>query len=96
LDASDLVGEHQRAGGQWRTHSAATKAMPSPRGRLEWSAKYWQWRLGQSTNKEEMVGWSGASTGPASLVRFLNQVDIPSTGGITRKTNKVIPARLNY
>lgn len=55
----------------------------------EWSAKYWQWSLGQSTNKVEMVGWSGVCTEPASHVRFLNQIDIPSTGGIGNKTNKV-------
>lgn len=59
----------------------------------EWSAKYWQWSLGQATNKVEMVGWSGVCEGPASLVRFLNGSDIPSTGGITIKTNKVAISR---
>jgi hypothetical protein len=59
----------------------------------EWSAKYWHWTLGLSTNKVESAGWSGVCTGPASRVWFLNAVDIPATGGITMKTNKVtIPA----
>jgi hypothetical protein len=55
----------------------------------EWSAKYWQRSLAQSTNKVELVGGSGACTGPASQVRFLNGSDIPASGGITIRTNKV-------
>jgi hypothetical protein len=60
----------------------------------EWSAKYWQWSLAQSTNKLKWAGASGYCAEPASKVWFLNGSDIPSSsGGITTKTNKVtIPA----
>jgi hypothetical protein len=36
----------------------------------EWSAKYWQWTLGQSTNHYETLGDPGICSGPASRVRF--------------------------
>ncbi|HEX4120924.1 MAG TPA: hypothetical protein VH619_09930 [Verrucomicrobiae bacterium] len=36
----------------------------------EWSAKYWQWTLGQSTNHYETLGDPGVCSGPASRVRF--------------------------
>ncbi|HUD83240.1 MAG TPA: hypothetical protein VMQ67_07045, partial [Candidatus Saccharimonadales bacterium] len=36
----------------------------------EWSAKYWQWTLGQSTNHYELVGNPDICSGPASRVRF--------------------------
>jgi hypothetical protein len=60
----------------------------------EWSAKYWQWSLAQSTNKLKWAGASGACAEPASRVWFLNGSDIPgASGGITIRTNKVtIPA----
>ena len=56
----------------------------------EWSAKWWQWSLGQATNHLELVGAPGICTGPASRVRFLSGVYLPVTGGITSKTNHVI------
>jgi hypothetical protein len=37
----------------------------------EWSAKFWQWTLGQSTNDLESLGDPGVCRGPASRVRFL-------------------------
>ncbi len=37
----------------------------------EWSAKWWQWSLGQSTNHFQLVGEPGICEGPASRVRFL-------------------------
>jgi hypothetical protein len=59
----------------------------------EWSAKFWQWTLGQSTNHLESLGEPGICRGPASRVRFLG----PSTIGgeaIHIATNHVtVPAR---
>ena len=37
----------------------------------EWSAKWWQWSLEQSTDHLELVGGPGICDGPASQVRFL-------------------------
>jgi hypothetical protein len=37
----------------------------------EWSAKWWQWYLGQSTNHLELVGSTGVCDGPGKSVRFL-------------------------
>ncbi len=37
----------------------------------EWSAKFWQWTLGQSTKHLESLGETGICDGPASRVRFL-------------------------
>jgi len=37
----------------------------------EWSAKWWQWNLGQNTNHVELVGYPGICEGPASRVAFL-------------------------
>jgi hypothetical protein len=56
----------------------------------EWSAKYWQWSLGQSTNHIELVGETGVCSGPGSRVRFLAAADIPGAGGVTIKTNHVV------
>jgi hypothetical protein len=36
----------------------------------EWSAKYWQWTLGQSANNYQKVGNPEICSGPASRVRF--------------------------
>jgi len=55
----------------------------------EWSAKWWEWSLGQPTNHLELVGEPGICSGPASRVRFLNGVYLPVTGGVTSKTNHV-------
>jgi hypothetical protein len=55
----------------------------------EWSAKWWQWSLGQSTNHLELAGWSGICTGPASRVRFLEGVYLPIIGGVTTDTREV-------
>jgi hypothetical protein len=58
----------------------------------EWSAKYWQWTLGQSTNHLESLGEPGICSGPGSRVRFLG----PSTIGgeaIHIETNHItVPA----
>src|SRR5580658_2664428 len=43
----------------------------------EWSAKYWQWTLGQSTTHLESLGNPEICSGLASRVRFLG----PSTIG---------------
>ncbi len=37
----------------------------------EWSAKFWQWTLGQSTNHMKSLGEPDICSGPASRVRFL-------------------------
>jgi hypothetical protein len=56
----------------------------------EWSAKYWQWSLGQSTNHVELLGETGVCSGPGSRVRFLAAADLPGSGGVTIETNHVI------
>jgi hypothetical protein len=56
----------------------------------EWSAKYWQWSLGQATNHIELVGETGVCSGPGSRVRFLAAADIPGQGGVTIKTNHIV------
>lgn len=54
----------------------------------EWSAKWWQWYLGRSTNHVELVGEPGLCSGPASRVRFL-----AGAPGTTTETRQVtIPA----
>ncbi|MGD0812690.1 MAG: hypothetical protein ABSA83_03725 [Verrucomicrobiota bacterium] len=55
----------------------------------EWSAKWWQWSLGQSTNHLELVGGPGICSGTAGSVRFLNGVYLPIIGGVTTGTNHV-------
>jgi len=57
----------------------------------EWSAKFWQWTLGQSTKQLESLGNPGICSGPASRVRFLG----PSTIGgeaIHIETNRITVA----
>ncbi len=58
----------------------------------EWSAKFWQWTLGQSTKDLDSLGDPGICSGPASRVRFLG----PSTIGgeaIHIETNHItVPA----
>jgi hypothetical protein len=49
----------------------APASLPYGLSYQEWSAKWWQWSLGQSTNHFELVGESGSCDGPASRVRFL-------------------------
>jgi hypothetical protein len=56
----------------------------------EWSAKWWQWTLEQSTQHLELLGPPGVCSGPASRVRFLAGVYIPGAGGITTSTNHVV------
>jgi hypothetical protein len=56
--------------------AAATEILPPsslPYGMSyqEWSAKWWQWSLGQSTNDLKSVGAPDICEGPASRVRFL-------------------------
>jgi hypothetical protein len=55
----------------------------------EWSAKWWQWTLEQSTNHLEFVGGPGICDGPAEKVRFLAGVYIPGSGGISIETRHV-------
>jgi hypothetical protein len=45
----------------------------------EWSAKWWQFYMGQSTNHIEWVGNPDISRGPASRVRFLNGSPVTTT-----------------
>ena len=58
----------------------------------EWSAKFWQWTLGQSADHLESLGDPGICSGPASRVRFMG----PSTIGgdvVHVGTNRVtVPA----
>src|ERR1700728_5193610 len=49
----------------------APSSLPYGYSYEEWSAKYWQWTLGQSTNKFASLGDPGICSGPASAVRFL-------------------------
>ena len=59
----------------------------------EWSAKWWQWSLGQPTNHLEFVGDPGICSGPARSVRFLAGVYIPGSGGISIETRSItLPA----
>ena len=55
----------------------------------EWSAKWWQFNLGQSTNHLESAGEPGICEGHASRVRFLGGAFVPSSGGISIETNHV-------
>jgi hypothetical protein len=55
----------------------------------EWSAKWWQWTLEQSTNHLENVGDSGICREPASHVKFLAGIYVPGTGGISVETRKI-------
>src|ERR1039457_2031628 len=48
----------------------------------EWSAKWWHWWMGRSTNNLELVGSPGICEGPASRVRLLSP-----TVGTTSNTN---------
>jgi len=58
----------------------------------EWSAKFWQWTLGQSTNHYESLGNPGICSGPASRVRFLGP-SIVGGDAIHIETNHItIPA----
>jgi hypothetical protein len=59
----------------------------------EWSAKWWQWQLGQSTNDQESLGDPGICHGPASRVRFPAGTFAPGSGGISIVTNHItVPA----
>ena len=55
----------------------------------EWSAKWWQWTLGQSTNHLESLGAPGICEGPASRVRFPGP-SLLSAGGSHTVTNHII------
>ena len=55
----------------------------------EWSAKFWQYDLGQSTNHLAALGEPGICSGPASRVRFLGPNHIGSSGGTHVVTNHV-------
>ena len=54
----------------------------------EWSAKWWQYSLGQSTNHLVSLGDPGICSGPASRVRFLGPPGFVN-GGLTIKTNHI-------
>jgi hypothetical protein len=45
----------------------------------EWSAKWWQFYYGQSTNNMEPLGFPGICEGPASRVLFLNGAPATTT-----------------
>jgi hypothetical protein len=53
----------------------------------EWSAKWWQWSLEQSTNHLELVGGPGICDGPGNQVQFLAGSLLSS--GQAAITNKV-------
>jgi hypothetical protein len=56
----------------------------------EWSAKWWQWSLGQNANHLELVGNPGICSGEGSAVRFLaGAAFLPETGGASAVTNKI-------
>jgi len=55
----------------------------------EWSAKFWQYDLGQSTNHLEALGDPGICSGPASRVRFLGPSHPGSSGGSAMVTNHI-------
>ena len=55
----------------------------------EWSAKWWQWTLEQSTNHLELVGAPNLCTGAGTTVRFLAGIYIPGSGGISIETRNI-------
>jgi hypothetical protein len=63
-------------------------ALPYGYSYEEWSAKWWRWNLGLSTNHTELVGQPDIATDPAARVRFL--AGAASTVTETRKIT--IPA----
>jgi len=56
----------------------------------EWSAKWWQFALGQSTNHLESLGSPGICRGPASRVRFPGPITIGALMVSGPVTNHVI------
>src|ERR1035438_3695733 len=54
----------------------------------EWSAKWWQYVLGQSTNHLEALGDPGICSGPASRVRFPGP-SMLGAGGLHTVTNHI-------
>jgi hypothetical protein len=74
--------------------SAAAEVLPPsslPYGKSyqEWSAKWWQWTLEQSTNDLQLVSGTDQCSLLGDRVRFLAGVYIPGTGGISVQTNTV-------
>jgi hypothetical protein len=59
-------------------------ALPYGLSYEEWSAKWWQWSFGLSTNHMEVVGNPGICSGPASSVRFLGGAYGFGTNIVTR------------
>lgn len=55
----------------------------------EWSARWWQYYLGQDTNQLELVGKPDNCEGPASRVRFLEgtSASVTNTNPITIHTD---------
>jgi hypothetical protein len=67
------------------------RSMPYGLSYAEWSAKWWQWDLEQSTNHLEEVGAPRYCDGPDNQVKFLLGAYL--TGGIGIQTNQItIPA----
>ena len=67
-------------------------ALPYGLSYQEWSVKWWQWSLEQSTNHLEFVGEPAICSGPASSVRFLAGVYIPGAGGKSVETRSITVA----
>jgi hypothetical protein len=55
----------------------------------EWSAKWWQYVMGQSTNHLEALGDPGICSGPASRVRFPGPNHPGPSGGTAMVTNHI-------
>jgi hypothetical protein len=67
----------------------APSSLPYGYSYQEWAAKWWQYYLGQDTNKLELVGKPDNCKGPASRVRFLegNSESVTKTNHITIPTD---------
>jgi hypothetical protein len=74
-------------------------SLPYQLSYAEWSAKWWQWSLGVSTNylatDGNIVGNPNICSGSAGSVRFLPGAGfLPGTGGVSIVTNHVsLPAK---
>ena len=75
------------AGSSMAAGVLAPSSLPYGKSYQEWSAKWWQWTLEQSTNDLQLV--SNPLCDPENRVRFLAGVYIPGTGGISVQTNKI-------
>jgi len=77
------------AGSSMAAEVLSPSSLPYGKSYSEWSAKWWQWTLEQSTNDLQLVSGGDPCSELGSRVRFLSGVYIPGSGGISVQTNKV-------